>query len=244
MSHAQPLNPSRPMRLAVLASGSGTLLDAMATAGLPIALVMVDRHCAVTDVAARHGLPCVVIERTDFGAGFDRDAFTEQVVKALGAHDIDLVAMAGWGTILGPGAFAALPGHIVNTHPALLPAFPGWHAVRDALAYGVKVTGCTVHVATETVDDGPILAQEAVPVLPGDDEATLHERIKAVERRLYTNTIRSILERGAVLDEARPDANALADADARPDAGALADANARPVANTEPGPPYADERTT
>lgn len=189
------------MRLAVLASGSGTLLDAMAAAGLPISLVMVDRQCAVTDVAARHGLLCVVVERTDFGEGFDRDAFTEQVVEALAEHDIDLVAMAGWGTILGPAAFAALPGRIVNTHPALLPAFPGWHAVRDALAHGVKITGCTVHVATEAVDDGPILAQEAVPILAGDDEATLHERIKAVERRLYTDTIRSILERGAVIEE-------------------------------------------
>ncbi len=193
------------MRLAVLASGSGTLLDAMATDGLPIALVMVDRHCAVQDVAARHGIECVVVERTDFGDGFDRDAFTGRVVAELVAHRIDLVAMAGWGTILGPAAFDALPGRIVNTHPALLPSFPGWHAVRDALAYGVKLTGCTVHVATEQVDDGPILAQEAVPVLADDDEATLHERIKAVERRLYTNTIRSILERGAVLDAGSTD---------------------------------------
>ena len=193
------------MRLAVLASGSGTLLDAMATDGLPIALVMVDRHCAVQDVAARHGIECVVVERTDFGDGFDRDAFTGRVVAELVAHRIDLVAMAGWGTILGPAAFDALPGRIVNTHPALLPSFPGWHAVRDALAYGVKLTGCTVHVATEQVDDGPILAQEAVPVLADDDEATLHERIKAVERRLYTDTIRSILERGAVLDAGSTD---------------------------------------
>ncbi len=186
------------MRLAVLASGSGTLLDAMATADLPIELVMVDRHCAVEDVAARHGIPCVVVERTDFGESFDRDAFTDRVVAVLEEHRIDLVAMAGWGTILGPAAFRAMPGRIVNTHPALLPAFPGWHAVREALTYGVKVTGCTVHLATETVDDGPILAQEAVPVLPDDDEASLHERIKAVERRLYTETIRSILQEGAV----------------------------------------------
>ena len=88
----------------------------------------------------------------------------------------------------------------INTHPALLPAFPGWHAVRDALAYGVKVTGCTVHVATPVVDDGPILAQETVPVLAGDDEASLHERIKVVERRLYIETIRSIVERGWITE--------------------------------------------
>jgi phosphoribosylglycinamide formyltransferase-1 len=186
------------MRLAVLASGSGTLLDAMAAAGLPISLVMVDRHCGVEDVAARHGLDCVVVERTDFTPSFDRDAFTVRVIDELRAHGIDLVAMAGWGTILGRAAFEAFPGRILNTHPALLPSFPGWHGVRDALAHGVKVTGCTVHVATEEVDAGPILAQEAVPVLDGDDEASLHERIKAVERRLYTDTIRTILEKGEV----------------------------------------------
>ena len=119
----------------------------------------------------------------------------------LRAHDIDLVAMAGWGTILGKAAFDAYAGHIVNTHPALLPSFPGWHGVRDALDYGVKVTGCTVHVATVEVDDGPILAQEAVAVLPGDDEASLHERIKAVERRLYTETIRQHPRVGTGRDE-------------------------------------------
>ena len=106
--------------------------------------------------------------------------------------------MAGWGTILSSAAFEAFPGRIINTHPALLPSFKGWHGVRDALEAGVKVTGCTVHVATEAVDDGPILAQEAVPVLPEDDEASLHERIKEVERRLYTQTIAEILERGTV----------------------------------------------
>ncbi len=186
------------MRLAVLASGSGTLLDAMASAGLPISLVMVDRHCTVERVAERHGIPCERAERTDFTDSFDRDAYTKDVVATLERHDIDLVAMAGWGTILGPAAFEAFGDRIINTHPALLPSFPGWHAVRDALGHGVKVTGCTVHVATEAVDDGPILAQESVPVFPGDDEATLHERIKAVERRLYTDTIAEILERGSV----------------------------------------------
>ncbi|MCB1272132.1 MAG: phosphoribosylglycinamide formyltransferase [Microthrixaceae bacterium] len=186
------------MRLAVLASGSGTLLDAMAEADLPIDLVMVDRKCAVQDVARRHGIECELVERTDFGDTFDRDAFTKQVVEALESHSIDLVAMAGWGTILGPAAFEALPGRIINTHPALLPSFKGWHGVRDALEAGVKVTGCTVHVATEAVDDGPILAQEPVRVLPDDDEASLHERIKEVERRLYTDTIAEILQRGSV----------------------------------------------
>lgn len=183
-------------RLAVLASGSGTLLDALAEAGLPIAVVLVDRHCVAEQVAAAHGLPVVVLERTQFGADFDRDAFTERVVTQLRSHDIDLVAMAGWGTVLGAEAFEAFGGRICNTHPSLLPAFPGWHAVADALAYGVKVTGCTVHLATEEVDAGPILAQEAVVVLPGDTEAELHERIKVVERRLYVETIEGLMAAG------------------------------------------------
>ncbi|MFN7151862.1 MAG: formyltransferase family protein, partial [Microthrixaceae bacterium] len=104
------------MRLAVLASGSGTLLDAMATAGLPIDLVLVDRHCAVEDVARRHGLPFEIVERTDFTSSFDRDQFTDRVLDRLSIAGIDLVAMAGWGTILGAAAFAALPGRIINTH--------------------------------------------------------------------------------------------------------------------------------
>ena len=115
------------------------------------------------------------------------------------AHDVDLVVMAGFMTVLEKPIFDAYEGRVLNTHPALLPSFRGAHAVRDALAYGVKVTGTTVHVATVDVDDGPILAQEAVPVLPDDDEASLHERIKAVERRLYPATIRQIIERGSVL---------------------------------------------
>ena len=101
--------------------------------------------------------------------------------------------MAGFGTVLSPEMFAAFPGRVLNTHPALLPAFKGWHAVRDALAAGVPVTGTTVHLATETVDDGPILAQEEVPVLAGDTEEALHERIKMVERRLYPDTIRRFM---------------------------------------------------
>ncbi|MCU0311094.1 MAG: phosphoribosylglycinamide formyltransferase [Acidimicrobiales bacterium] len=186
------------MRLAVLASGSGTILDAILSAGIAVAVAVVDRPCGAQDVASSHGVSCEIVERTSYGRDFDRDGYTAELVGVLRGWDVDLVAMAGFGTILGRGMFEAFPERIVNTHPALLPAFPGWHAVDDALAFGVKVTGCTVHVATEEVDAGPILAQEAVPVLPDDTVETLHERIKGVERRLYVQTISEILERGSV----------------------------------------------
>lgn len=186
------------MRVAVLASGSGTILEAILEAPIAVELVLVDRACGATAVAERHHVAWECIERDRFDAAFDRVAYTERVVKALEAHAVDLVVMAGWGTILAGAIFDRYAGHILNTHPALLPAFPGWHAVDDALAYGVKVTGCTVHIATEEVDAGPILAQEAVTVRPDDTVQTLHERIKAVERRLYVQTIHDILERGSV----------------------------------------------
>ena len=186
------------MRLAVLASGSGTILEAMSAAGIPIAVVVVDRPCGAQDIAAGSGLTCELLERRSYGRDFDREGYTAELVGVLTGWDVELVAMAGFGTILGRAMFEAFPGRILNTHPALLPSFPGWHGVADALAYGVKVTGCTVHVATEEVDAGPILAQEAVVVEPDDTEATLHERIKEVERRLYVRTIADIMERGSV----------------------------------------------
>jgi phosphoribosylglycinamide formyltransferase-1 len=177
------------MGLAVLASGSGTLLEAILAAGLHPVVVVSDRPCRALEIAADAGVPACLVRRREFGPRFDRAAYTDEVVRSLKDAGTGLVAMAGFMTVLGPEAFSAFPDRILNTHPSLLPAFPGAHAVRDALAFGVKVTGCTVHVATETVDHGPILAQEAVPVLPGDDERTLHERIKAVERRLYPEII-------------------------------------------------------
>jgi phosphoribosylglycinamide formyltransferase-1 len=183
-----------PARIAVLASGSGTLLDAILADRLPVVAVLTDRHCRALDVAAQRGVPAELVERTDFGGGFDRDAYTERVVKALQAHDVDLVVMAGFGTIV-PRIVEAYPGRVLNTHPALLPAFKGWHAVRDALAAGVKVTGTTVHVVTAEVDAGPILAQRAIDVHDDDTEVTLHERIKQVERLLYPETIRDYLAR-------------------------------------------------
>lgn len=186
------------MRVAVLASGSGTILEAILSEGVPVAVVVVDRRCGAIDVAERHGVTWELVERESFGSDFDRDSFSARVAGVLKSYGVDLVVMAGWGTILSGPMFDAFGGRIINTHPALLPAFKGWHAVRDALAYGVKVTGCTVHLATPEVDEGPILAQEAVRVEPGDTEESLHERIKVVERRLYVDTIKKILERGSV----------------------------------------------
>jgi phosphoribosylglycinamide formyltransferase-1 len=173
------------MRIGILASGTGTILQALLDADLPVVTVVVDRPCAATERAERAGVPVEVVERESFGRDFDRLAYTHRVVDALERHDVDLVAMAGFGTILDKPIHDRYPQRIVNTHPALLPSFKGWHAVDDALAAGVKVTGVTVHLATLEVDDGPILAQEAVPVLDGDTVETLHERIKDVERRLY-----------------------------------------------------------
>jgi phosphoribosylglycinamide formyltransferase 1 len=184
-------------RLGVLASGSGTILQAFLDDGIPVALVLVDRPCGAVERAEGAGVPVELVERESFGADFDRTAYTHRVVDALKRHEIDLVAMAGFGTILDQEVHDAFPQRIVNTHPALLPAFKGWHAVRDSLAAGVKVTGCTVHLATLEVDEGPILAQEAVLVLPDDTEDTLHERIKAVERRLYPAVVRTMLESDA-----------------------------------------------
>jgi phosphoribosylglycinamide formyltransferase-1 len=181
-------------RIGVLASGSGTILGAMLDDGLPIAVVVVDRPCGAVEVAEKGGVPVEIIPRVTFGPDFDRVAYTHEVVDALARHDVDVVAMAGFGTILEKPIHDAYPDRIVNTHPALLPAFKGWHAVEDALAAGVKVTGCTVHIARLEVDDGPILAQEAVSVLDDDTVETLHERIKEVERRLYPQVLRSMAQ--------------------------------------------------
>jgi phosphoribosylglycinamide formyltransferase-1 len=180
------------VRVGALASGTGTILEAILAEDLAIDLVVADRRCRALELADRHGIASELVERRSFGPSFDRDAYSDEVVAALQKHDVDVVLMAGFGTVI-PRAVTSFPGRMLNTHPALLPSFKGWHAVRDALAYGVKVTGCTVHVVTEEMDVGPILAQEAVPVLDGDTEETLHERIKDVERRLFPATIKSFL---------------------------------------------------
>jgi phosphoribosylglycinamide formyltransferase-1 len=186
------------VRIGVLASGGGTILDAILAAGLPVRVVITDRPCRAVEVAAAAGVPTRMVARSEyggFGSGFERDRYTEALTEVLRAGSIDVVVMAGFGTVLGRAVHDAFPGRILNTHPALLPAFPGWHAVADALAAGVSETGTTVHIATLEMDAGPVLAQEAVPVLPGDTEATLHERIKVVERTLYPDTIRRFITR-------------------------------------------------
>lgn len=184
------------MRLAVLVSGTGSILEAMLSDDLPVAFVLADRACRGLEIAERAGISAQLVDRVDwggFGKSFDRDAYTEAVTKALQAEQIDLVAMAGFGTVLGQPIHDAFPMRVLNTHPALLPAFPGWHAVSEALQAGVDETGCTVHFAVLEMDAGPIVAQKAVPVLDGDTERSLHERIKDVERRLYPEAIRKVM---------------------------------------------------
>lgn len=181
------------MKVGALASGSGSILQAIIDAGIPLEVVVADRPCGALEIAERAGIAAELIERESFGKRFDRAAYAERVVDVLRKYDVELAVMAGFGTVV-PAVSTAFPNRLLNTHPALLPAFKGWHPVRDALAAGVKVTGWTVHVAIEEVDAGPILAQEAVPVLPDDTEETLHERIKEVERRLYPQVIRRVIE--------------------------------------------------
>lgn len=198
MVRSGPAGSVAPVRVAVLVSGSGTILQAIIEAGIPVALVIADRPCGGLAIAEEFGVPSLLVERTDFGPDFDRDGYARQMADALAAEHVDVVAMAGFGTILSEPIHHAFGGRIINTHPALLPAFKGWHAVRDALAHGVKVTGCTVHVAGLDVDTGPILAQEALTVAPDDTEDTLQERIKSIERRLYPDVLRQIIADGAV----------------------------------------------
>jgi phosphoribosylglycinamide formyltransferase 1 len=189
--------PTHRARIVVLISGTGSLcaalLDATDDPGYPAEVVAVgsDRPADGLGHATRRGLPTFVCA---VGEHADRAAWDRALAAQIAGYEPDLVVSAGFMKLVGPAVLDAFGGRMINTHPALLPAFPGWHSVEEALAYGVKVTGCTVHVATLEVDAGPILAQEAVPVLPGDTVDTLHERIKEVERRLYPETIKRFME--------------------------------------------------
>lgn len=194
-----PIQPPRlPARVVVLASGTGSLLNSLLKAAVGdyparVVAVGVDRACRAAEIAADAGIPSYTVRLGDHP---DRDAWDGAIADATEAHQPDLIVSAGFMKILGPQFLSRFPGRVINTHPALLPAFPGAHAVPDALAYGVKVTGCTVHVIDSGVDTGPILAQQAVEVADGDDEETLHERIKVVERRLLVDVLAALSTRG------------------------------------------------
>ncbi|MDA8435091.1 MAG: phosphoribosylglycinamide formyltransferase [Actinomycetales bacterium] len=190
-------------RLVVLVSGSGTnlqaLLDASADPGYPAEVVAVGADSAVAgglDRAAAAGLPRFVVALADHP---DRAAWDVALAEAVAAHRPDWVVCAGFMRILGPGFLDRFPERVINTHPALLPSFPGAHAVRETLAYGVKVSGCTVHLVDSGVDTGPVLAQGAVPVEPTDDETSLHERIKTVERSLLVGTVAALAVHGCTV---------------------------------------------
>jgi phosphoribosylglycinamide formyltransferase-1 len=185
-----------PERIVILASGSGTLLqallDAVAAGDLDVDVAVVGSDVSGAQAIARAetaGVATFVLPPADFR---DRESWNEALLAALEAAQPEWIVCAGFMRILGPAVVDAFPGRIVNTHPALLPAFPGAHGVRDALRYGVKVTGCTVHLVDHGVDTGPILAQQAVEVREDDDEASLHERIKVVERMLLVRTLASL----------------------------------------------------
>ena len=184
--------------LVVLVSGSGTNLQALLDAagdesfGARVVAVGADRHGIGGLARAEHaGLPTFVVPVEGFP---DRAAWDAALTAAVAAYHPALVVSAGFMKLLGPRFLARFT--TVNTHPALLPAFPGAHAVRDALAYGVRVTGCTVHLVDAGIDTGPVVAQRAVEVRDDDDEASLHERIKAVERALLVDVVGRMARHG------------------------------------------------
>lgn len=191
--------PTAPgARLVVLASGTGSLLASLLSSAVgdyPARVVAVgtDRACGALEIAAAAAVPTFTVSLGDYA---HRAAWDAALTAATAAHRPDLVVSAGFMKILGSEFLSTFPGRVFNTHPALLPAFPGAHAVRDALAYGVRVTGCTVHLVDEGTDTGPIVAQRAVEVFDGDDESTLHERIKVIERQLLVDVVAAVATRG------------------------------------------------
>jgi phosphoribosylglycinamide formyltransferase-1 len=197
---------ARPLTLGVLLSGSGTnlqaLIDAIAARELDarIAVVISNDDDAYGLVRARtHGIAAEVVAPGDFAS---RTAFDTRLVEVLREHDVELVVLAGFMRLVTPVLLGAFPARVVNIHPALLPAFPGLHAERQALAHGARVTGVTVHFVDEHTDHGPIILQVAVPILPDDDEARLHLRIQRQEHRAYPRAIQLIAE-GRVRIEGR-----------------------------------------
>ena len=195
-------------RIGIIGSGKGSncaaIADACKTGDIPadVAIVLSDvADAGILERARERGLPAVFIEPGKFRAKLDERAETAYI-KALQEAKVDLIALAGFMRILKGGFLRAFPQRVVNIHPALLPAFPGLEAWRQALEYGVKFTGATVHFVDQGVDTGPIIAQRTVPVLPGDTPATLHARIQDAERAVYPATI-AALARGQVRVQGR-----------------------------------------
>lgn len=188
---------SAPLRLVVLVSGSGSLLqallDAQAAGTLPAQVVAVgaDKECTGLERARAAGVATFVEAVRDHA---DRSAWDEALAARIAEHAPGLVVTAGFMKILGPQALAAAT--FLNTHPALLPAFPGAHGVRDALAYGVTVTGSTAHLVDSGVDTGPIIEQRTVAITPDDTEESLHERIKVVEREMLVDVVTAMATGG------------------------------------------------
>ena len=190
--------PTAPARLVVLASGTGTLLASLLQTSrgdypARVVAVGVDRDCPAVDVAKDADVPVFCVRLKDYP---DRAGWDAAMTGITAEYEPDLVVSAGFMKMLGPQFLSRFIGRVINTHPALLPAFPGTHAVHATLDYGVKITGCTVHLVDAGMDTGPILAQEVVAVEDDDDEATLHERIKVVERRLLADVVAEVATRG------------------------------------------------
>ena len=202
-----PAAPTSPLRLVVLVSGSGTnlqaLIDACATPGFPARIVAVgaDRPGILAlERAERAGIPTFVLRVGDFA---ERDEWDAAFTEATAAYEPDLVVSAGFMKLSGAAFLDRFADRYINTHPALLPSFPGMHGAADALDYGVKITGCTLFVVDAGVDTGPILAQHAVPVLDDDTEDSLHERIKTVERAMLVDTVGRMAREGWTIDGRR-----------------------------------------
>ena len=212
-------------RIAVLASGAGSNLQALLddpTVGSCVVLVVSDRPDAFALERARgRGVRAVVLEPAHYGSRGEHDLALEHLLEEEG---IEYVLLAGYMRVLGPSVVRAFDGRVLNVHPALLPAFPGAHSVRDALAWGVALTGATVHLVDEQVDHGPIVLQEAVPVLEDDDESALHARIQEVEHRLFPRAARLLIE-GRIRIEGRR-VRVLADRPVSAVAGAPGDGGA------------------
>lgn len=190
------------LRVVVLASGAGSLFNALLDArdgSYEIAGLVTDNPQArVIGIAEAAGVEVRVVEPANF---FDRDEWNLALAATIAEFKPELIVSAGFMRILGADVLAQFPDRIINTHPALLPLFPGAHAVRDALAAGATRTGSTVHVIDAGVDTGPVIAQEAIEVQPADDEASLHERIKVVERRLLVDVVRRIARHGLTVHD-------------------------------------------